>query len=84
MNTQLDMFPEQVIRMPAKKQYRLRISIGRYCTPEQKMKDEIIRAAMAEETANRHDGAIWRTLHRNAQRIAFLENRLLQNNLPIR
>lgn len=84
MNTQLDMFPEQVIQKPPTPDERLRVSRGQFCTPEQKQKDEIIRAAMAEETAKRHDTAIWRTLRRQSERISFLENRLLQNNLPIR
>ena len=84
MNTQLDMFPDQVIHKPTKPDERLRVSRGQYCTPEQKLKDEIINAAMAEETAQRHDTAIWRTLRRQSERIAFLENRLLQNNISIR
>lgn len=84
MNTQLDMFPEQVIKLPVRQDQRLRVSRGQYCTPEQKQKDEIIRAAMAEETAKRYDDAIWRTLRRNAERILWLENQLQKHNLPIR
>ena len=84
MNTQLDMFPEQVIHKPTKPDERLRVSRGQYCTPEQKQKDEITLAIMGEETKTRHDIAVWEILRTATERIAFLENRLLQNNLRIR
>lgn len=80
MNAQLDLFPEQLY-FPKEKQNRLRISNGQYCTPEQLEKNRIIRAAMAEETAKRHNTAIWRTLRRQSERIIRLENLLKLHNI---